>query len=58
MLQIHDSHFWTLYSGTYMGSLRLEVVPNSDTVRLVAGTRNILKQLGVSQVTIEITSAI
>ncbi len=57
VLQIHDTHFWTLCSGSFMGSLRLEVVPNSDSIRLVGGTRSILKQIGITQVTIEITFA-
>ena len=55
MLQICEPHFWTLCSGTYMGSLRLEVVAQSDATRVVAMARSILKQVGVSQVTIEVT---
>lgn len=57
VLQVHDPHFWTLCSGSYMGSLRLEVLPNTDTARIVAGVRSILKQVGITQVTIEITVA-
>ena len=55
MLQVCDPHFWTLCSGTYVGALRLEVVAQSDTARVVAMARSILKQVGVSQVTIEVT---
>ena len=57
MLQVHDAHFWTLCSGTYVGALRLEVIGQSDSPRLVAMARSILNQVGVSQVTIEVTHA-
>ncbi len=55
MLQICDPHFWTLCSGAYIGAMRLEVVAQSDAARIVAMAKSILKQVGVSQVTIEIT---
>lgn len=57
VLQIHDPHFWTLCSGTYIGALRLEVINQSDSSRLVAMARSILSQVGVSKVTIEVTHA-
>lgn len=57
VLQIHDPHFWTLCTGTYMGTLRLEVIGQADASRLVAMARSILQQVGVSQVTIEVTYA-
>ena len=54
VLQIQDPHCWTLCSGTYIGSLRLDVLPGNDAVRLVAMAKSILKQAGISQVTIEV----
>ena len=54
--QVHNFHFWTLCSGRYMGSLQLEVLPSTEHARLVATVRGILKQVGVEQVTIEVTS--
>ena len=57
VLQIHDPHFWTLCSGTYIGALRLEVINQSDASRLVAMAKSILSQVGVSKVTIEVTHA-
>lgn len=57
MLQIHDSHFWTLCTNSYMGTLRLEVIGQANAPRLVAMTRSILQQVGVAQVTIEVTLA-
>lgn len=57
VLQIHDPHFWTLCTGTHVGTLRLELMAQSDASRLVAMARSILNQVGVSQVTIEVSRA-
>lgn len=51
VLQVRDPHFWTLCSGTHVGSLKLEIMARSDAPRLVAMARSILNQVGVSQVT-------
>lgn len=40
-----------------MGVLRLEVIAQSDASRLVAMAKSILNQVGVSQVTVEVSYA-
>ena len=43
---MHDAHFWTLCTGTYYGTLTLEVMAGTDTRRTLAAARNILIQVG------------
>ena len=42
---MYDSHFWTLCTGTYYGSLRLDVMAGTDTRRIIAATKSILTQV-------------
>lgn len=56
VIQVHNPHFWTLCSGEYMGTLRLEIVNIADSGRLVAATRGILKGAGLTDVVIEFTA--
>lgn len=46
VIQVQDAHFWTLCSGVYLGSLRLEVIPETDTRRVLTAARSILLQVG------------
>ena len=45
VLEVKEAHFWTLCSGEYHGSLRLEITGGTDTQRTVATTRSILTQV-------------
>jgi zinc transporter 5/7 len=54
VVQMHDAHFWTLCTGTYYGTLTLEVMAGTDTRRTLAAARNILIQAGLTHVTIEL----
>lgn len=56
VLKIRDQHFWTLCSGSYMGSLRLDVVSGTDTGRLLDTTRRIFVEAGLTDVLVEINS--
>ncbi len=56
VVQVHSPHFWTLCSGEYMGSLRLEIVSNADSARLVATSKGILKGAGLTDIVIETTA--
>ncbi|XP_064387134.1 zinc transporter 7-like isoform X2 [Halichondria panicea] len=56
VVQVHSPHFWTLCSGEYMGSLRLEIVSNTDSAKLVANSRGIFKGAGLTDVVIETTA--
>ena len=46
VVQLHDPHFWTLYTGSYHGSLRLDVMAGTDMKRTLASARGILTQVG------------
>ena len=46
VVQMHDAHFWTLCTGTYYGTLTLDVMAGTDTRRTLAAARNILIQVG------------
>ena len=35
---MHDAHFWTLCTGTYYGTLRLDVMTDTDLPSLLPGT--------------------
>ena len=45
VLEVKEAHFWTLCSGEYHGSLRLEITGGTDSQRTVATTRSILTQV-------------
>ena len=47
VVQVHDVHVWTLCTGTYYGSLRVDVMAGADTRRTLAAARNILTQVTV-----------
>ena len=55
VVEVRDAHFWTLCTGTYLGSMRLDIQQGSDPTHLVAVTRSILKQTGLTDVIIEVT---
>eukprot|EP00731_Ephydatia_muelleri_P017984 Em0011g24a len=56
VLEVNDPHFWVLCSGTYIGTLRLEVLPGTDCKRLLKTTRGLLNQAGIQQTIIEINT--
>ena len=45
VVQMHDAHFWTLCTGTYYGTLRLDVMAGTDLRRTLSAARNILIQV-------------
>ena len=45
VVQLHDTHFWTLCTGTYYGTLQLDVMAGTDSRRTSAAARNILIQV-------------
>ena len=55
VVEVRDAHFWTLCTGNYLGSMRLDIQQGSDPTHLVAVTRSILKQAGLTDVIIEVT---
>lgn len=56
VLEVNDPHFWVLCSGTYVGTLRLEVLPGTDCKRLLKITRSMLNQAGIQRTIIEINT--
>lgn len=54
VLSVHETHFWTLNSDTYVGCLKLEVAQGADHRYISASTKNLLNQLGVENVNIQI----
>lgn len=54
-MEVRDAHFWTLCTGTYLGSMRLDIQEGSDSAHMVAMARSILKQAGITDVIIEVT---
>lgn len=56
VVQLHDAHFWTLYTGSYHGSLRLDVMAGTDMRRTLASARGILTQVGSQEVQPELYS--
>ena len=45
VVQLQDAHFWTLCTGNYHGTLRLDVMAGTDLRRTVAAVRSILIQV-------------
>lgn len=54
VVQLQDIHVWTLCSGVYHGSLRVEVLAGTDHRRLLIAARSILIQAGIENVVVEI----
>lgn len=51
---IHDAHFWTLNSDTFIGCLKVDVAKDTDHVYVQASTKSILSEIGVDRVNVEI----
>lgn len=51
---IHETHFWTLSTGKYVGSLRVEVSRTADYSYIQSAIRSIFTSIGVKQVYVEI----
>lgn len=54
VLSIHETHFWTLNSDTYIGCLKLEVAQAANHKDILANAKTLLNQLGVERVHIQI----
>lgn len=54
VLSVHETHFWTLNSDTYIGCLKLEVAQNADHKHIMTNAKIILNQIGVDRVHIQI----
>lgn len=51
---VHDAHFWTLGSDTFIGSLKVDVAREADHVYIQVNTKGILSEIGVDRVNVEI----
>ena len=40
LVQLQDAHFWTLCTGTYYGTLRLDVMARTDARRTLSAAKN------------------
>jgi zinc transporter 5/7 len=54
VVQVHNTHFWTLCTGNHHGTLILDVMAGTDWRRTISAARAILIQAGLTQVTIEL----
>lgn len=54
VVDIHEKHFWTLNSDTYIGCLKIMVSPGIDYKHLQTNARNLLTHIGVEKVHIQI----
>lgn len=54
VIGVHETHFWTLNSDTYIGCLKLEVAKDTDTRYVLKCTKDFLNQIGVDRAHIQI----
>lgn len=54
VLSVHETHFWTLNSDTYIGCLKLEAAQGADLKFISSNAKVLLNQLGVEKVHIQI----
>ena len=54
VLNVPESHFWTLCSGVYVGSVKIEVSSRADFRFIQMHTQNIYNQAGVKKLNIQI----
>lgn len=57
VLNVHETHFWTLNSDTYISCLKLEVAPTANYRLTQEQTKRLLNQIGVNRAHIEIDYA-
>jgi len=57
VLGLHQTHFWTLCSEVYVGTMKLEVTPEADVRYINSQTHNIFTQIGVRQLFVQIDYA-
>lgn len=51
---VQDTHFWTLCTDIYIGSLKVEVSNKADTRFILSHIQNIFNQIGVRNVYVQI----
>lgn len=51
---VHDAHFWTLGSDTYIGCLKVGVAKEADYTYIQTSTKSILSEIGVDRINVEI----
>lgn len=54
VLSVHESHFWSLNSDTYIGCIKLEVRQNANQKYIMNTAKALLNQMGVDKVHIQI----
>lgn len=57
VLNVHETHFWTLNSDKYIGSLKLEVTAQADHRKIMDETKRLLYQVGITKAHIHIDYA-
>eukprot|EP00062_Callorhinchus_milii_P022676 gi/632980704/ref/XP_007907183.1/ PREDICTED: zinc transporter 7 [Callorhinchus milii] len=54
---VNDTHFWTLCSDVYIGTIKLLVAPDADARWILSQTHNVFTQAGVRQLYVQIDFA-
>lgn len=54
VVNIQDSHFWTLCSDKYIGALKIEIQPMADHRAIVSQTHQIFRNAGVQNLHVQI----
>lgn len=54
VIGVHETHFWTLNSDTFIGCLKLEVAKDTDTKYVLKCAKDSLSQIGVDRAHIQI----
>lgn len=57
VLSVQETHFWTLYSDTYVGCLKLIVTQSASRKLIQEQTKRMLQQIGVYKVHIQLDHA-
>lgn len=57
VLSIQETHFWTLNSDTYVGSIKVEASSDADTRYLLANIKAIFNQVKLQRIHIQIDQA-
>lgn len=54
---VHEAHFWTLKSDTYIGNVKLEISQGADYKYVLASSKNIFESVGIDKINIQIEQA-
>ena len=52
--RVHDTHFWTLCTGVYVGNVRIQISPSADAMYVQQQAHLIYTSVGIKQLYVQL----